>query len=929
MKTNSKSMHRNKDKKDNDHNIELLNKKALLNAINAIGSTIDLHFDNFEESLVEAEILRIVSFMFDGDLWVQDYITNIHLSNDSDLNKLNLAIKFLSNIESTFKVLLFDFGNKSYKESSLILFYSNLLNLFFLKKPKKELYDRCYTILYGKYNKNDKRYKSPNNQKEILCDWNTYSNLIYFIYSGKTNFDINEISSDENFKKFHDNFPMIVDENFLKEFVNEELPIAVYYQLQFIFDTIDDKIYNRYRKRSILIAEGLLQAKKMIRSIKVPPYEIMRKNIRDKNISLFIQQQRYRKISLNSKRKNEENEEKGIEIEKIHLSFEDQSFDDITIKAQEENEELQIDTFSFWDSSTSGELFDKGIIFKEENIKESLNLWGKIMTFAQKDATVLKDPKIKDYDLKELNRGLRNPLTNKKFIRLYNYIEELEQWVVDFSIFHADFSTAFADYCIVKNYNPVDPVILVLDSFESESVELISKLVDHDFKLNVNQISVYLVCNNFLSQITSNFDQFQRKTKYMPIFLILHVPKSKWKNPNIKTILLTAYSFLTFNCNINIVILNNKYCIDQLEFIRELYKINSVFSSSKDDIKNYQMLMKKKKEIEEESKKTKTKVDIVYNPKMYLMEHIDSDDFMKQNKLLILINDESIIQQSKADKNIMNEKIFKSLNDPSLNLTIKISFINIKRKDCYTNFITCLSEFLIMSHSGFKEFQKKQNEIGKFKFGFWYYYIRNEKDWKAKLKEFIFRRYISINKNNNTYLISKALERISSEIKSVHPILDTEFGEECNIILAELKKKVNINNIIFDELRKSSTENLNYIDKIVKNSPFWSDEQMYNVKNGHIHFLKQEYFNILKKKFTIKGFFETNLPKLNSFIEEDCEKINQMFEEFRKNMNKRKLNKIDMQRGTNYSIREKENEREIKVRVEIGGKLEDLIDQDF
>ena len=46
-------------------------------------------------------------------------------------------------------------------------------------------------------------------------------------------------------------------------------------------------------------------------------------------------------------------------------------------------------------------------------------------------------------------------------------------------------------------------------------------------------------------------------------------------------------------------------------------------------------------------------------------------------------------------------------------------------------------------------------------------------------------------------------------------------------------------------------------------------------------------------------------------------------------MNKRKLNKIDMQRGTNYSIREKENEREIKVRVEIGGKLEDLIDQDF
>lgn len=42
-----------------------------------------------------------------------------------------------------------------------------------------------------------------------------------------------------------------------------------------------------------------------------------------------------------------------------------------------------------------------------------------------------------------------------------------------------------------------------------------------------------------------------------------------------------------------------------------------------------------------------------------------------------------------------------------------------------------------------------------------------------------------------------------------------------------------------------------------------------------------------------------------------------------------KIQEIDIEKGTNYTIREIENEREVKARIEHDDKLEDLIEQDF
>lgn len=78
-------------------------------------------------------------------------------------------------------------------------------------------------------------------------------------------------------------------------------------------------------------------------------------------------------------------------------------------------------------------------------------------------------------------------------------------------------------------------------------------------------------------------------------------------------------------------------------------------------------------------------------------------------------------------KKIINNEIFKSLNDPSFNLSIKATFINIKDESSYDDFKTCLGEFSIITKSSMKDFKYKVDKISLFKMSFLYCYIRREK----------------------------------------------------------------------------------------------------------------------------------------------------------------------------------------------------------
>lgn len=130
------------------------------------------------------------------------------------------------------------------------------------------------------------------------------------------------------------------------------------------------------------------------------------------------------------------------------------------------------------------------------------------------------------------------------------------------------------------------PLVLFINSHENDSVSVVSKFIKHVFpdldeNENKEQIFVYGICDKSLSHFdyyieqTDNDTNQKQLSQNKPIFLLVHVPKTKQNHPNIKKILLQIYSFLSYICDIEIVILDKKYYTDQIELIS---KLNNLYS---------------------------------------------------------------------------------------------------------------------------------------------------------------------------------------------------------------------------------------------------------------------------------------------------------------------------------------------------------------
>ena len=125
---------------------------------------------------------------------------------------------------------------------------------------------------------------------------------------------------------------------------------------------------------------------------------------------------------------------------------------------------------------------------------------------------------------------------------------------------------------------------------------------------------------------------------------------------------------------------------------------------------------------------------------------------------------------------------------------------------------------------------------------------------------------------------------------------------------------------------------MKYLEEIINNEPYWTNEQIVSIIDGHVNFLKEEFFNIIHDLFPQKIFimiYAENMNILKNKITIDSKSIHSMFDIFKENLEKKKIIQKKLQKGANTTIRERINEREIKVRVEINGVLEDLIEQDF
>ena len=214
-----------------------------------------------------------------NDLKEQDHLT------ESQLKNIEEVIKYLQEKEPKFKILLFDFKNRNYLESSAILFYQSFINFFFLKPTKKQLFQRVTTLLYKKIPEID-----INNEIKILTNWKTYASLCYFVDRRKLDFNYNSIDYDVVKCLSNHKIPLIID----KEFLNQckeltELPISIYCQIKFIFDRIDDLSSKGY---SYNVVEIFLQVIKMFTN-NVPKSGVLASSIRAKNMSLVIQKKEY------------------------------------------------------------------------------------------------------------------------------------------------------------------------------------------------------------------------------------------------------------------------------------------------------------------------------------------------------------------------------------------------------------------------------------------------------------------------------------------------------------------------------------------------------------------------------------------------------------------------------------------------------------
>ena len=158
-----------------------------------------------------------------------------------------------------------------------------------------------------------------------------------------------------------------------------------------------------------------------------------------------------------------------------------------------------------------------------------------------------------------------------------------------------------------------------------------------------------------------------------------------------------------------------------------------------------------------------------------------------------------------------------------------------------------------------------------------------------------------------------------------------------SFILNEINNSIIQKNIklIESELELSSENNLKYLSDIINSKTYFSDKRI-NIINAHIDFLKDEFFDIIHEIYQKKdqiNVFDGSRAILENQIQKDVETINKIITDFDnkvKSLGKPKEVTLSdkIRRGTNYSIRETENIKEIQVLVQ-AGHLNDVIEQDF
>lgn len=197
----------------------------------------------------------------------------------------------------------------------------------------------------------------------------------------------------------------------------------------------------------------------------------------------------------------------------------------------------------------------------------------------------------------------------------------------------------------------------------------------------------------------------------------------------------------------------------------------------------------------------------------------------------------------------------------------------------------------------------------------------------------------NVDKLDDLTLIYKLYE----EIMKIYPSIDSDFYNECNLIINMIKNSVTKTNSenLAHELNVSSENNLKYLKEIINGQFYWDLEKRDSIENSHINFLEKEFYSIIAEFYSKRDYphvLKCCQSILQNKIEKDIKIIKKYFTDLENNAAGNHSNDNDiskpitmldeMNKRTDFSIRESERVREIKVVVE-EGHLVNEIEQDF
>ncbi|KAK8876539.1 hypothetical protein M9Y10_006756 [Tritrichomonas musculus] len=482
------------------------------------------------------------------------------------------------------------------------------------------------------------------------------------------------------------NVPMIINEKTFQITQNYGFS-PLYCQYRFIFNELDSS------KKSHHITEVLLIIIYKIKQIKVPRYDIMISSIKAKRNAIISNNDDEEEI-------NEINVSKKIDKKiKMPVTFKERYTESINDKDVIDDDNT---SESYWNPDDNNYKFDHGILFDQsrlktnqiKNRKDWMNEMLKIQKHIKKSdkEEITTDDEEENPYLSSFSSRISHTNIESTLYKIFSYDEHKNHWR-----FHSSVFEQFTKDKRIELGNSQAPLILFINSFEEDAISVNSNFINSlypNLNLSKDEIFIYALCDKSLLSLNFKMDYSDKvKASIKPLFLLLHVPESKENNPKIKIIVHQIYSFLSLICDIKIMILNQNYYNEQIEFMKNIIKINQQYQkeSNSSDNSNNDLFSES---ISSSDENNEEEEEVENNEEEEEDFEFASKVICKDSKIIFLINDASISFNKKIEQIIHENTFFMNISS-HIDDESRIHYINIKDTKTYESFLVSLNKLII------------------------------------------------------------------------------------------------------------------------------------------------------------------------------------------------------------------------------------------